>query len=114
VSDPAADVRRARELGAIGAPHPVRVGRYWRCGSCGHICAGRETHHYKFDSDEDSPGTRRCAICSALCPEASVRSPGSLARGARAKISLGRRASHTQRTSGAVAPPSDTFREVSA
>jgi len=64
-------------------PRPVRLGRYWRCGSCGHICSGPETHHCRFDPGSDTPGTRRCAICGARCPEGSVLGPKALAARAR-------------------------------
>lgn len=57
---------------APAPPPPVHVGRYWRCGSCRHVCAGRENHHYRFDPDSDTPGTRTCAICGARCPEGSI------------------------------------------
>jgi hypothetical protein len=105
---PTAEARRAPELGAVGVPRPVRIGRYWRCGSCGHICAGPETHHYPFDRETDAPGTRRCAICSAHCPEGFVLGPKALAARARFAGGVGRPRERDNEPSEAVAPPSDT------
>jgi hypothetical protein len=105
---PTAEARRAPELGAVGVPRPVRIGRYWRCGSCGHICAGPETHHYPFDRETDAPGTRRGAICSAHCPEGFVLGPKALAARARFAGGVGRPRERDNEPSEAVAPPSDT------